>query len=159
MTKEVLQTCLEFGYLHMKSKGEKMKPLELDKEYEWEEIFNRRNTDFNKYIFSFEQDVCWEDYDPLGLKLNKYQDNNDKEKFISTFNKYYKNTQSDGLTFKVIDVLMMKGPGAGWPCVKYSTKKLMTIDEFIKETGEEFIQDYAWELKITKIEECDKDVI
>ena len=133
-----------------------MKPLELNTTYDIDEILERRNIDFNKYIFSFDQDIHWDDDDVLSSKLNKYYENEDEDNFIKTFNEYYKKYQSDGLLFDVVKVIEMKGPGASWPYVTFSTKKLMTIDELISTNNEEFFTDYAFELRVIKIEECDK---
>lgn len=132
-----------------------MKPLELNTKYNIDEILERRNTDFNKYIFSFDQDINWDNDDILSSKLNKYYESDDKDNFIKTFNEYYKKYQTEGLSFEVVRVIEMKGPGASWPYVTYSTKKLMTIDELIRTNNEEFFTDYAFELQVTKIEECD----
>lgn len=130
-------------------KENNMEELEVGRNYEIEEIMSRRDTDTNKYVFSYYQDLCWDtsDMSERDAKLiEKYYDTEDSDKFVKIINKYY------GTSFKVTYVSIMKGPGAGWPEVEFINIKPMTIKEYIQtwedENGSRSIEDFVFDLKV-----------
>jgi len=46
----------------------------------------------------------------------------------------------------------MVGPGGGAPDVKLSMNRFMTIKELINAVGQEYLEDYAWQLTVDAIE-------
>lgn len=133
-----------------------MTPLNLNEIYLIEDILNRQETDHNKYLFTWDQDIAWEDSD-FGSEvtlLNQYYEAEDDEKFMELYNKVYESP-----IFKVVKIYVMKGPGGAWPDARCQTTKLMTIKDFVHtyrlRTDCE-IEDYIFDLTPVKVEECDE---
>jgi len=105
-----------------------MKPLKIGESYSEEQLYERRNKDEYEYVFSYYDDICWEDsqLSPKDAKLlNKYYEDQDEEKFIDLYNSYFSN-----LHFIIKSISDWSGPGAGWPSAVIKTCEI-TIDQFI----------------------------
>ena len=105
-----------------------MKPLEVGECYSEEQLEERKNKDKYEYVFSYCDDICWNDsqLSPEDAKLlNKYYKAQDEEKFIALFNDYF----SD-LHFVIRSIYDWSGPGVGWPSAEIKTREL-TIKDFI----------------------------
>lgn len=130
-----------------------MKPLAIGEYDTNTDILSRKDLDNNKYKFSFYQDISWgwmsED---VQKQLDIYYENNDVDKFIELYNKHNSEEGGDGL-FKLVKIINMKGPGGGWPEVILATNKFVTIKELVNIVGEEYLNDYAFELSVDAIEE------
>lgn len=122
------------------------KTLHIDK------FMQQAEYDDNKYLFTYGQDIAWEDQD-LGKdikKLNEAYEAENAEEFMRIYNKYYSTD-----IFNIFLVMEMKGPGAAWPYVMIKSIKPMTIKDFIKQWEEENqgnIDDYLIDITLYKYE-------
>ena len=116
------------------------------------DILTKKDIDNTKYKFSFNQDISWRwASNEVKKQLDIYYNDNNTDKFIKLYNKYNSIDGSDG-PFKIVKINNMVGPGGGAPDVKLSMNRFMTIKELINEVGQEYLEDYAWQLTVDAIE-------
>lgn len=112
-----------------------MKPLKVGETYSKEQLEERCDEDEYEYVFSYYDDICWEDsqLSPEDAKLlNKYYEEQDEEKFIELFNYYF-----GRLHLNIRSISNWSGPGAGWPCAEIKTSALSIFDFILYMDGDD----------------------
>ncbi len=124
-----------------------MKPLEVNKTYNANKWKSRSKKDHNKYVFSYEIDVCWDQNEELDL--NEAWKSKNEKKFLYAYNKRIKEYGETAV--KVIEWDMV----AGWPCIEIHTD-FMTIEDFLDSYEYEMEDFVEFErVKIIKVQEVE----
>lgn len=97
--------------------------------------FNSLLKSNTKYLFSFEFDLCYDEFDEAIARAGQA---NDEQAFIDAYNAY---EERNGIPDKIIKIISIVGMNGGWPEVIIQTTKPMTVKEYAEYLG--FVYDYG----------------